>query len=54
MYMKYYAVKAIKRVLPFSFTGPEGKKGIRAMGHRGYVGDWNYPSGRVIVEYRKN
>jgi SAM-dependent methyltransferase len=36
--LKYYLVKAVRKVFPLAFLEPEGDRGIRKIGHREYIG----------------
>lgn len=40
--MKYFFVRAIRKLNPFAFLEPEGEAGIKSMGHREYIGgNWD-------------
>ena len=40
--LKYYFIKAVRKVFPLAFLDPEGDRGIEAIGHRQYVGgNWD-------------
>jgi hypothetical protein len=40
--LKYYLVKAIRKVFPLAFLNPEGDRGIKKIGHREYIGgNWD-------------
>src|SRR6056297_758398 len=42
MDMKYYFIKAVRKLYPLAFLAPEGDKGIATIGHREYIGgNWD-------------
>lgn len=54
MDIKYYFIKAVRKVFPLAFLDPEGNKGIGAIGHRQYVGgNWD-AIGNLQFEFLKS
>jgi len=36
--IKYYLIKAVRKVFPLAFLDPVGERGIKKVGHREYIG----------------
>lgn len=52
--MNYLIVKLIRSINPFAFLDPQGDEGIRAMGHREYIGGHWDEIGNLQLEFLKS
>ena len=54
MDIKYYFIKAVRKLYPLAFLAPQGEKGIATIGHREYIGgNWD-EIGTLQFEFLKS